>query len=141
MVSDDNPFAPPQAADLVVGVKSGRREDLKTVAVAQKSILICILLYFICVGVQPVLGRNPGSSQYSVYLAIVALAVALAAMVSVFILAIRVYSVASGIVLGIGTLVPCLGLLILLIINGKATKILKDNGHHVGFFGADLSRF
>jgi hypothetical protein len=141
MVSDENPFAPPRSADLVVGVKSGRREDRKTVAVAQKSILICILLYFICVGVQLVLARNPASFQYSVYLAIVGLAVVLAATVSVFLLAIRVYSVASGILLGIGTLVPCLGLFILLIINGKATKILKDNGHHVGLLGADLSRF
>jgi hypothetical protein len=52
-----------------------------------------------------------------------------------------VYSVASGILLGIGTFIPCVGLLILLMINGKATKILRENGHNVGLLGADLSKF
>jgi hypothetical protein len=43
MVMDDNPYAPPQHMDRATGVRSGRREDLKTIAVAQKSIIICIL--------------------------------------------------------------------------------------------------
>jgi hypothetical protein len=53
----------------------------------------------------------------------------------------KVYSVIQGILIGILTMVPCLGLLLLLLVNQKATKILKDNGHNVGLFGADLSRF
>ena len=141
MAQEENPYAPPRTSDRVIGVRSGRREDLKAVAVSQKLILVCILLYFICIGAQVAMTRYPGGAQYSVYVAVVALVVVLVAMVSVVRLAIRVYSVASGILLGIGTLIPCFGLLILLMINGKATKILKDNGYHVGFLGADLSRF
>jgi hypothetical protein len=57
------------------------------------------------------------------------------------VLAMKVYSVIQGILIGILTMVPCLGLLLLLLVNQKATKILKDNGHNVGLFGADLSRF
>jgi hypothetical protein len=44
MTTDENPFAPPRAADAVVGVKSGRVEDLKTVAVAQKTIIVSKIL-------------------------------------------------------------------------------------------------
>jgi hypothetical protein len=141
MAPEENPYTPPRTTDRVVGVKSGRREDLKAVAVAQKSILICIVVYILCICGQVLLARSPGGANYSIYVGVVALIVVLVATVSVFLLAIRVYSVASGILLGIGTLIPCLELLILLMINGKATKILRENGHHVGLIGADLSRF
>ena len=141
MATDENPYAPPRATDRVVGVKSGLREDLKAVASSQKAILVCILLYIVCLGLQIALARSPETAGFSLYIGIMALLVSLAAMVFVFRLAIRVYSTASGILLGIGTLIPCIGLVILLMINGKATKILRENGHQVGFFGADLSKF
>ena len=120
MAYEENPYAPP--AELCGsrhgGVRSGRRTRTlyRRLQCSQKLILVCILLYF---NVQPsrvALTRYPGGAQYSVYIAAVALVVVLVAMVSVVRLAIRVYSVASGILLGIGTLIPCFGLLILLMI-------------------------
>ena len=60
-------------------------------------------------------------------------------MVFVFLLAIKVYSPVVGILFAILTLVPCVGLLMLLLINGKATRILKQNGIRVGLMGANLS--
>jgi len=59
--------------------------------------------------------------------------------VCVFLLAIKVYGTGLGILLGILSLVPCVGLVILLIVNGKATGVLKQNGIKVGFLGANLS--
>jgi hypothetical protein len=44
-----------------------------------------------------------------------------------------------GVVLGILTLIPCVGLIVLLIINSKATGILKKNGVRVGLLGAKMS--
>jgi hypothetical protein len=35
--------------------------------------------------------------------------------------------------------VPCLGLLILLMVNQNATMILQENGHEVGQLGAKAS--
>jgi hypothetical protein len=64
------------------------------------------------------------------------LAVGITSTVVVFMLAIKVYNVAVGILLGILTILPCLGLLVLLIINSQATTILRRNGVHVGFLGA-----
>lgn len=136
MATDENPYAPPKAADQVVGVKSGRREDLKAVAVAQKSILVCILLYIVSI-----ISQFLVPVEYRLYIGIGVLVIGLVATVSVLLLAIRVYSIAAGILLGIGTFIPCLGLLILLLINSKATKILQENGHKVGLLGTDLSQF
>ena len=44
-----NPFEAPQREPQAVGVLSGSREDLRRVAVYQKGILVCILIYFVAV--------------------------------------------------------------------------------------------
>ena len=67
--------------------------------------------------------------------------VGVASAVYVVLLAMRVYNVALGIVLGLLSVVPCIGLIVLLVVNGKASTILRSNGHKVGLLGADLSRF
>ena len=36
--------------------------------------------------------------------------------------------------------IPCVGLLALLAVNGKATTVLRSNGIKVGLLGADLSK-
>lgn len=41
----------------------------------------------------------------------------------------------QGVILGILSLVPLLGLVVLLVVNSSATKILKANGVPVGFIG------
>jgi hypothetical protein len=42
-------------------------------------------------------------------------------------------------VLGILTLIPLVGLIVLLIVNGKATNLLREDGIHVGLLGARMS--
>ena len=127
---------PPKSGDRAVGVKSGRREDLKTVATAQKSIIICILLY-LCL----IVARFFVPFQYNLYLLICLLVIGLVSTVSVFVLAMKVYNIVPGILVGVLTMVPCLGLILLFLVNQKATQILRDNGHEVGLMGADLSEF
>jgi hypothetical protein len=56
-------------------------------------------------------------------------------------LANKVYGLAAAICVVILSFVPCVGLITLLVVNGKATNILRDKGYHVGFLGADLSDF
>ena len=57
----------------------------------------------------------------------------------VFLLATKVYGTGLGILLGLLTFIPCIGLLVLLIVNGKATRVLKENGFKVGLLGANLA--
>lgn len=132
----ENPYQPPAAdSQVVVGVKSGAREDLKAVATYQKGILVCILIYLIAVICQFAI---PADLRPLLGLGVVGVGVV--GTVFVFLLAIKVYSTGMGVLLGILTLIPCIGLVVLLIVNGKATAILKENGIKVGLLGADLSQ-
>jgi len=64
------------------------------------------------------------------------------AAILVILLAANVYnSTILGIFLGLLCLLPCAGLLLLLAINQQATRLLKQNGIKVGFFGAEASQF
>ncbi len=131
----ENPYQSPSIESGAVGVKSGTREDLRAVATYQKGILICILIYLIAVmcrfaipeGLQPVLGLG-------------ILALGLVGTIFVFMLAVKVYSTGVGILLGILTFIPCIGLIVLLLVNGKATDVLKRNGIKVGLLGANISQ-
>ena len=133
---NENPDQPLLADVKAVGVKSCKHEDVRAVAVYQKGILICIPLqvptmisqFFLPPGLRPVV-------------TLVLLPVGLAGLVFVFLLSAKVYSTVAGIFLAILTFLPCFGLLVLLIINGKATSILRQNGHKVGLLGASLSEF
>ena len=131
----DNPYQSPTAdVSEVTGVLSGKREDLRSVAKFQKGIILCILIQLVALvgqfalppAVRPILGLG-------------ILVVGLAGTACVFLLAVKVYSTAVGILLGILALIPCIGLIVLLIVNGKATGILKRNGIKVGLLGAKLS--
>jgi hypothetical protein len=133
----DNPYQSPLSSPepAAVGVLSGSRADLRNVAKYQKVILICILIYLLSVAAQFIL---PNQLRFLPLLAVVG--AGLTGTVFVFLLAMKVYHPVQGILYGILTLVPCIGLLMLFVVNDKATKILKQNGIHVGLLGADLSR-
>jgi hypothetical protein len=130
----ENPYQSPMADLVAVGVLSGKREDVRSVAQYQKGILICILIYLIAVVCQFLIPQ-----EIFALLAAGVLVVAVVGTVFVFLLATKVYSTSVGILLGILTLIPCVGLLVLLIVNGKATNILRQNGIRVGLLGARLS--
>lgn len=132
----ENPFQPPaEQSQKAVGVLSGDREDLKKVAVYQKGIMICILIYLLAVITQFLL-----PAEMRVFLQLAVLIVGIVGMVFVFLMSTQIYGVVLGIFLGLATLIPCIGLLVLLMVNGSATRILKENGIRVGLMGADMSQ-
>jgi len=133
---DENPYQAPLADLQAVGVKSGKQEDLRAVAVYQKGILVCILCYFLVL-----IGQFAAPPIVRDYLPLALLPIGIAGLVFVFLLSTKVYSTAVGILWTILTFLPCIGILVLLTINGKATKILRQNGHKVGLLGAKLSEF
>jgi hypothetical protein len=126
----------PRPRTRIAGVKSGRREDVRAVAVYQKGILVCILTYLLAIvamflvplAVRPVIG-------------FLVMGVIITAVVFVSLLCAKIYSTAVAIIFAVLTLVPCLNLIMLLVLNAKATSILRENGHTVGLMGADLSEF
>lgn len=131
---DENPYQSPMVDAEVVGVLSGAREDLRSVAMYQKGILVCILLYLIAVVCQFAVPQ-----EVRLLLGLGVLAVGLTGTVFVFLLAMKVYGVGIGVLLGLLTFIPCIGLIVLLTVNGKATAILRQNGIKVGLMGANIS--
>jgi hypothetical protein len=138
---EENPYQSP-LADLrpAVGVLSGEHRDVRAVAVYQKGILVCILISLLSIFGEIVV-RFTMPEPLVIPIELLGFAVGLAGMVFVFLLSTKVFGIVLGILLGILTVVPCLGLLVLLIINGKATSVLRQNGHRVGLLGARLSEF
>lgn len=128
----DNPFQSPQSDLKITGVISGERADLRSVAVYQRGIMIAILVYIGCL-----VAISASPAQIRPFVLGVVVIDGLVGTVLVFLLSLKVYGVALGIVFGIGTLVPCINLIVLLCINAKATNILKSNGIKVGFLGAN----
>lgn len=128
-----NPFEAPDSSVRVVGIISGSREDLVKVAKYQKGILVCILIYIVAVAGQFAL---PPELRPLVGLGV--LAVGLIAAVLTILLAMKTHGTLLGIILGLLCIVPIVGLLILLVVNQKATTVLQCNGIKVGLLGADL---
>src|SRR2546422_1471883 len=124
---NENPYQAPVAPVRVFGLKSGTREDLRSVAAYQKGIIVCILIYLLAVFVQFALPQ-----PFRVFLGIGILALGIVSTVFVFLLSTKVYTVGLGLLYAFLTLVPCIGLIMLLVINAKATSILRQNGIKVG---------
>jgi hypothetical protein len=111
------------------------RSDLRSIAVYQKAVLVCILLNF-----AEILGQFAIPAEARFLLGLMIIVVGILSTVFVFLLAMKVSSSKFlGILQGILTLIPCVGLIVLLVINQTATTTLQQNGIRVGLLGARLS--
>ncbi len=108
-------------------------EDLRAIATRQKVIIVCILIQILSIVFQFAL-----PAELRPILGIASFGVGIVAMVFVFLLATKIYSTGMGVLLGVLTLIPLIGLIPLLVVNGKATTTLKQNGINVGLFGAKM---
>lgn len=136
---DDNPFRAPESDLWVEGVLSGTRDDLRSVAAYQRWVTLCILVYLcVIIGrIVTVVNRIAIPPVLEFGLAIALLVAVLSGMIFVFLLSAKVYGTVQGILLAFCTLIPCIGLLVLLRINAKATNVLRANGIKVGLLGAN----
>jgi hypothetical protein len=116
--------------------KQFRRSELRSIAMYQRGIMACILLYICTVVIAMAL---PG--QMPLLRLAVVLVTGLISTVLVFLLSVQLFGAGLGVLFGFLTLIPCVGLITLLVINGQATGTLRRHGYHVGFLGADLSQF
>lgn len=146
MMESSNPYQAPLADTRpVVGVLIGDRADLRRVAIYQKGLIFSIgasVVFYIAFGVLSARGNNPAGEARLAMAAVAALGLllsSLSGMVFVFFLSIKVNGFVWGVIMAVVSLAPCLGLLALLLVNEKGTKVLRANGIKVGFFGARLS--
>lgn len=109
------------------------RTDLRTIAHRQKVILTCIVMY-----IMALLLLRGVADGYQILPAVVALLVFVTAAIYVFLLATKLYGVVAGILMGILVFIPLIGLIVLLIIASKATRVLRAHGIEVGLLGANV---
>jgi phage-related protein len=132
-MSSQNPFQAPSDFAPLAGTASATQADLRGIAKNQRTIMLCLLFnisMYIFGMLVPRIGTVCGSA---------ALICGVVASVFIFMLATKLYGLGLGIFMAILTLIPCLGLIALLIVNGKATNVLKGQGIRVGLLGANPS--
>ena len=125
-------------------IAAGRsREELRAVASKQKAVIVCVALniLFFALRLFIVFGKITLPVFVTWILTPCFLGLAVVSVVYIFMLGIKLYGTAIGILLGLLTFIPLVGLIILLIVNTKATRTLREGGFRVGFFGASLSQF
>lgn len=119
------PFAPP-------GID---REKLRRVAKYQQWViyaLLAMIVLYIAFGI-----AREGSIAVRGPIAIMYLGTWVFSMVAIFLLAKELHHVAIAVLLALLMIVPCISLLTLLIVNGKATGYLQQHGIKVGFMGVN----
>jgi hypothetical protein len=129
---------PPGGSPQYLGYATPRPEavNLHRIATQQRAINPCILAEIISLVVVCSGSHLVPIAMFAVLIYWIAHIVG---VVYAFMLAISLYDTAMGIVLGILTLVPLLGLIVLLIVNGRATRTLRRHGIRVGLLGANPS--
>jgi hypothetical protein len=130
-----NPYESPQFAAPVIEAESGDREKARRVARYQQWVIYCLLANLVLNFVALAGQREPVAAL--VILGLLAVVVLLS-MYSIFRLANEVYSSTGvGIACAVLMLVPCISLITLLVVNGKATTFLQQRGIKVGFMGVN----
>ncbi|MCA8990670.1 MAG: hypothetical protein KDA88_01760 [Planctomycetaceae bacterium] len=109
-------------------------DDLRRVATYQRYVLFAILANMACnFGVMST-GDVP---LVQGVLLLVSLVVVVTTLIVVFLLSKEVFNVPLAVVFSVLMIVPCISLLVLLIVNQKATGYLQSRGVRVGLFGAN----
>jgi hypothetical protein len=142
-MSRDNPYAVPGVLD-PQPIVPNHRERLRAIAIAQRRVNLAVLAYLCLVGgniAMLVLGQQfPGFALLFITLIrITAIGVIIFGAITVYRLAALLRGSVVAILYVIGLLIPCVGLLLLLTLSQKATKILQSEGVRVGLLGADPS--
>jgi hypothetical protein len=128
-----NPYQSPSPVEAMVA-GSADREQLRRVAKRQQRVLYVLLaqivIYFLLLSFQ-------AADAMRGILGVAFLVLAVFGIVAVFLLAKEVMHIAIAVICTLLMFVPCISLLVLMVVNGRATKLLQKNGLKVGFMGVN----
>ena len=122
-MSTNNPYQSPRSR--VADVASG---DIEAIAGGQKLVIYAILVYFLAAASRVAIG------PLAILIALVALGLAIAGILKLG--AGMAFSTLTKIVCVVLMFVPLVGLIMLLVLNSKATTRLRAAGYRVGLLGA-----
>ena len=109
----------------------------RKIASAQKYVIFAILAYII-VAIAAAFTMNKVDMDTAAILGLGVIAIVIFGLVSAFRLASHTSGMLTAVFCLVGMLIPfpLIGLIILVVLNQKATKLLKQNGWKVGLLGA-----
>jgi hypothetical protein len=143
-------YASPMPGGMPAG--QGRVIDIGEIARRQRAVMFCLLAYIALILIQLAIngavpannastgGKNSDMTGVAMVVGFVGLGVIVTTTVFVFRLALSLYDQGLGVLLGILTIIPCVGIVVLLFVNAKATGILRRHGISVGLMGANASQ-
>lgn len=131
----------------------GKKGELRKIATLHKCLVISILVFILSyiglivavAGMKPT-PQGPPNLQGSTAVVVMVLwvtvfVVSIASWVLSVMLASKLWGTGGAILVLLLQLIPCVNLLTLLKVSSKASSLLKEKGHTVGFLGPDLSEF
>ncbi|GHA20309.1 hypothetical protein GCM10008090_32890 [Arenicella chitinivorans] len=126
-MTEPNPYATPKS-DVSAPQNRTTDERMEKMATGQKLVIYAVLLYFVSAGLRLYIG------PLAVLPVLVSLIMSLVGLYKV--LAARQSHIVVKIILFVLLFVPLINILVLLSINSRATKALREAGYTVGFMGA-----
>ena len=130
ILTEENPYKAPRS-NVINDQDTILPARLEQMAAGQKLVVYAVLVYFIAVFARLVLG------PIALLLIVASLLMSLVGLYKV--LTARESHIAVKIILFILLFVPLVNILVLLRINGRATKTLREAGYKVGLMGATKS--
>ena len=131
-----NPYQSPQMVGGPAASMQEGRDKLRRVAKYQQWVIYALLVNIV-INIVAMVARSQDNVAVSLGVGVMALAIAAFAMVAIFLLAKELYHIAAAVVFAILMIVPCISLITLLVVNGKATAYLQQHGIKVGFMGTN----
>lgn len=137
-MQESNPYTPPSSQSISQGPSIADLNHLLGIAKAQRGLMLGILGYLASIVLVFVLGMNSeGSAAIPGLLMLIS---GLFALVFLIVLTYRMSGVIFAIIIGICSLIPFVGILVMLVISGRASKKLKQAGFKIGLLGADITQ-
>jgi hypothetical protein len=115
--------------------------DLRAIAWYQRLLILCVVVqllmwvgYILVIGT----GLHRDNGEGTILLLIWTAGVGLLGGLGVLLLSLKVSGPVTGLLLAALTVLPCCGLLVMLIASGQATGVLREHGIRVGLLGASF---
>lgn len=139
-----NPYQPPSPYQHQTSPMHHQHvERLKRIAFDQRMINLVVLAYFGVGVLNAMLAPNAGQAEplVRIFIGVLALLVLIGGVVFAVRMASALHGTVIAVLSAISLFIPCVGLVVLLVLNSQATRVLRDAGLRVGLLGVDSSQF
>ncbi|RMF36911.1 MAG: hypothetical protein D6753_18605 [Planctomycetota bacterium] len=142
--SEQNPYQAPTAS-AAAGAQGDAPEKVRAVGKAQRLVNFAILLYLLLIPINIFAnitmaasnGESIGALIMLLLVGVAALGIVVFILVAVAMLANAMHGPVMAVLYCVAMLIPCVGLILLVVLNARATNYLKKHGVKVGLLGAD----